>query len=55
MDESPLIARDPGHSRNLLTPDYRRVGPVYHQAPQRRLVGCGRDALTPAVDGTVVH
>jgi hypothetical protein len=23
------IARDPEHWRNLLTPDYRRVGPVY--------------------------
>ena len=26
------VARDPEHWRNLLTPDYRRVGPVYDQA-----------------------
>jgi len=26
------IARDPEHWRNLLTPDHRRVGPVYDQA-----------------------
>ncbi|HSY96213.1 MAG TPA: hypothetical protein VK793_11380 [Steroidobacteraceae bacterium] len=26
------IAYDPEHWRNLLTPDYRRVGPVYDQA-----------------------
>jgi hypothetical protein len=33
------IARDPEHWRNLLTPDCRRVGPVYDQALREAAFG----------------
>jgi hypothetical protein len=39
------IARDPEHWRNLLTPDYRRVGPVYHQALREAAFGRLRPRL----------
>src|ERR1700730_13950511 len=42
-----VIARDPEHWRNLLTPDYRRVGPVYDQALREAAFG----RLRPRVDG----
>jgi hypothetical protein len=36
------IARDPEHWRNLLTPDCRRVGPVYNQALREAAFAFGR-------------
>jgi hypothetical protein len=42
------IARDPEHWRNLLTPDYRRIGPVNDQALGEAALG-RLAALRPSV------